>query len=56
MQRNWFTVFNIKVTARAYIIKNMTISAVPYKLLVGLQPNCLIVQNHKLECPVEKWD
>ena len=33
------------------------ISAVSSKLLVGLQPNLLLlVQHDKPECPVEKWD
>ena len=27
MQKNWFTVFNVKVTARAYIIKMTIISS-----------------------------
>ena len=35
MQKNWFTVFNVKVTARAYIIKLWHSS----NLLVRLQPN-----------------
>ena len=37
-QKNWFTVFNVKVTARAYK-QNMTISVVFSKLLVDLQPS-----------------
>ena len=37
--------------------KNMTISVVSSELLVHLQANSgLIVEHHKLECPVEKWD
>ena len=37
--------------------QNMTISVVSSKLLVSLQPKLgLIVQHHKPECPVEKWD
>ena len=37
--------------------QNMTIFTIPSKLLVHLQPNLvLIVQHHKPECPVEKWD
>ena len=39
MQKKWFTIFNVKVTARAYMIKNMTISTISSKLLVCLQPN-----------------
>ena len=42
MQKDWFTVLNVKVTAWAYIYdKNMTISVVSSKLLVSLpvQPN-----------------
>ena len=40
MQKNWFTVFNVKVTVMAYSNnKNMTICIVSSKLLVGLQPN-----------------
>ena len=38
MQKNWFIVFNVKVTARAYIIK-IWLSVVPSKLLVRMQPN-----------------
>ena len=41
MQKNWFTIFNVKDTARAYIIKitNITISS---KLLIRLQPNLVL--------------
>ena len=56
MQKNWFTVFNVKVTARAYLFKIW--------LFLLYLLNCwsicnqlgLIVQHHKLERPVEKWD
>ena len=44
MQKKWFTVFNVKVTARAYD-QNMTISLVSSKLLVGLQPNLVWLYN-----------
>ena len=37
MRKNWFTIFNVKVTARAYI----TIFTISSKLLVRLQPNLL---------------
>ena len=54
-QKNWFTIFNVKVTGRAYII-NMTIFTIskiagPFATNLGM-----IVQHHKLECPVEKWN
>ena len=39
MQKNWFTLFNDKVTARAYMIKNMTLSTILSELLVPWQPN-----------------
>ena len=47
MQKNWFTLFNVKVTARAYksYDQNMTVKSsglkapTNSKLLVSLQPN-----------------
>ena len=58
MQENWLTIFSVKVTAWAYIY----IFKIQLFLLYLL--NCclfatklgLIVQHHKRECPVEKWD
>ena len=56
MQKNWFTVFNVKVTVKGLYNQNMTISVVSSKLLVLFATKLgLIVQHHKLECPVEKW-
>ena len=34
--------------------QNLTVFTISSKLLVHLQPNCLIVQHHKPECSVEK--
>ena len=49
MQKNWFTIFNVKVTVKAYhfyyILK--TTGLFTTKLAV-------IVQHHKPECPVQK--
>ena len=57
MQKNWFTIFSVKVTARSPYDPNMTISTISSKLLVCLQAKLgLIVQHHKLECPVENLD
>ena len=56
LQKNWFTVFNVKVTVRAFMIKI-------WLFLLYLLNCCyfatrlgLLVQHHKLECPVRKWD
>ena len=38
MWKNWFTIFNVKVTVRAYN-HNMIIFAISSKQLVSLQPN-----------------
>ena len=38
-EKKWFTVFNVKVTARVYIIKIWLFFALSSKLLVCLQPN-----------------
>ena len=57
MRKNWFIIFNVKVTARANKLynQNMTIFTISSKLLVGLQLG-LIVQHHKPDCTVEKLD
>ena len=37
--KNWFTIFNVKVTMRTYIIKIWLFFTISSKLLVRLQPN-----------------
>ena len=39
MNKNWFTVFNVKVTVRAYNAKYDFLKTISSKLLVRLQPN-----------------
>ena len=39
LRKNWFTIFNVKVTARAYIIKTWLFFSISSKLQVRLQPN-----------------
>ena len=57
MQKNWFTVFNVKVTMRAYISKKWLFLLYllncwcPFAARLGF-----IVQHHKPECPVEQLD
>ena len=58
MQKNWFTVFNVKVIARAYVIKIWLFLL--YLLKCWLVCNqtwfdstASVVQLHTLECPVE---
>ena len=56
MQKTWFTVFSVKVTVRAYIIKIWLfllylLNAGQFATKLGL-----IVQHHKSECLVEKLD
>ena len=50
MQKNWFTIFSIKVTVRAYIIK-IWLSTISSKLLVRLQPN-LVLYYSIISCSV----
>ena len=45
MQKNWFTIFNVKVTARANIIKIWLVLQYFTKLLVGLQPKMVWTYN-----------
>ena len=56
MQKNWFTIFSVKVTASTYIIKIWLFSQ--YLLNCWSVCNCKLDydQHHKPECPVEKWD
>ena len=56
MQKNWFIIFNVKVTATAYII--IIWPFLLYLLTAGLFATKLglIVEHQKLECPMEKWD
>ena len=56
IQKNWFTVFNVKVTVRAYIIK-------VWLFLVYLLHWWLVCNQiwfygvaYKQECPVQKWE
>ena len=53
MQKNWFAVFNVKVTARAYIIKIWLLLLYLLNCWSFATKLCSIVQHHKLECPVE---
>ena len=56
MQKNWFTVFNVRVTARAYITKIWLFLLYLLNCWLFATKLGLIVQDHKPECPVEKWD
>ena len=56
VRKNWFTIFSVKVTARAYVIKIWhfllcLLTAGPFATKLSL-----IVQHHKLQCPAGKWD
>ena len=56
MWKNWFTIFNVKVTTRAYIVKIWLF----LQYLINCWSICnqtwLVVQHHKPECPVGKWN
>ena len=54
-QKNWFAIFKVKVTARAYIIKICPFLL--YRLLFDVFATKLglMVHHRKLECSVNKW-
>ena len=55
VQKNWFTVFSVKVTARTFIIKIWLFLLYFWTADWFATKLGLIVQYHKPECPVEKW-
>ena len=55
LQKNWFFIFNVEVTARAYIIKIWQFLLYLLKCWSAIKLG-LRVQHHKLECPVEELD
>ena len=53
----WLTIFNVKVTAKAYIIKMRLFFTISSKTVAPFATKLdFIVQHHKPECPVKKMD